>query len=302
MPWPGGLGTSLHLEGRCRDLRTPAAGAPAVVASSHLHVVTGTERDIESIVADPAVTGLQNLIGCKGGGSLRAAIGRELPNEVEQGTPVHLLLDDLAGSTLIAGFAYFPWADRMAEFEERRQNAPRRVMQGICSGFRPGASSLQEHGTQSGIAHNVARVRPLNAREDPAGWHPLDDHPPVAMRRARRIDVWSEGDQVGIDAMFRDSCWGPEGSEIAVHEYQLTAAAERATGVLTSIVARPRVLPYAECPLAAPNAEWLVGTPMRTLRSVVLERLRGTDCCTHLNDALRALAEVPVLAASLPSL
>jgi len=31
----------------------------------------------------------------------------------------------------------------------------------------------------------------------------------------------------------------------------------------------------------------------------VLERLRGVDCCTHLNDALRSLAEVPVLAAHL---
>ncbi|HET6950054.1 MAG TPA: hypothetical protein VFI47_06755 [Acidimicrobiales bacterium] len=29
------------------------------------------------------------------------------------------------------------------------------------------------------------------------------------------------------------------------------------------------------------------------------ERIRKTSCCTHLNDALRALAEVPVLAATL---
>jgi hypothetical protein len=36
------------------------------------------------------------------------------------------------------------------------------------------------------------------------------------------------------------------------------------------------------------------------LRGEVLRRLRGTDCCTHLNDALRSLAEVPVLAATLP--
>ena len=33
----------------------------------------------------------------------------------------------------------------------------------------------------------------------------------------------------------------------------------------------------------------------------VLERIRATDCCTHLNDGLRSLAEVPVLAASLPA-
>jgi hypothetical protein len=120
------------------------------------------------------------------------------------------------------------------------------------------------------------------------------------MRRARRIDVWREGGELRIDAMFRDSCWDPDGQEVAVHEYQLIAGADEAAGALTSMVATPRVLPYVECPLAARNATRLVGSPLRTLRTEVLERLRGTDCCTHLNDALRALAEVPVLAASLP--
>jgi hypothetical protein len=41
------------------------------------------------------------------------------------------------------------------------------------------------------------------------------------------------------------------------------------------------------------------GAPLRDLREVVLTRLRGTDCCTHLNDMLRDLAEVPVLMAAL---
>jgi len=36
------------------------------------------------------------------------------------------------------------------------------------------------------------------------------------------------------------------------------------------------------------------------MRTEVLQRLRATDCCTHLNDGLRSLAEVPVLAATLP--
>jgi hypothetical protein len=36
------------------------------------------------------------------------------------------------------------------------------------------------------------------------------------------------------------------------------------------------------------------------MRTAVLERLKSVDCCTHLNDGLRSLAEVPVLAATLP--
>jgi hypothetical protein len=38
---------------------------------------------------------------------------------------------------------------------------------------------------------------------------------------------------------------------------------------------------------------------MADLRSETLDRLQGTDCCTHLNDALRSLAEVPILATGL---
>jgi hypothetical protein len=300
MTWPDGLGTPLHLAGRARDLVTPFHGDPVTVASADLHAVTGRERNIETIASTPSNPDLERLVGSKAGGNLRAAIARELPGEVEAGTPLHLLLDDLAGSTLIAGFAFFRWADHLPELAQRHRNGPKRVMEGICSGFRSGATSLSSDGTQSGVAHNVASVGPLADPSDPIGWHELADHARIAMRRARRVDVWLDDDEVRIDAMFRDSCWDPDGSEVAVHEYQLIATADRATDVLTAVVAHPRVLPYVECPRAAPNAEWLVGTPMRSLRSVVLDRLRGVDCCTHLNDALRSLAEVPVLVGAVP--
>lgn len=141
---------------------------------------------------------------------------------------------------------------------------------------------------------------PLSDPDDPLGWHALDDPPLPAMRRARRIDVWDNGGILEIDAMFRDSAWDPDGTEIAVHEYQMLGQADRASGVLRSIVAVPRVLPYAECPGAAPNASRLAGTGLQAMRTEVLARLRAADCCTHLNDGLRSLAEVPVLAASLP--
>jgi hypothetical protein len=43
----------------------------------------------------------------------------------------------------------------------------------------------------------------------------------------------------------------------------------------------------------------MAGTELRAMRTEVLARLRAADCCTHLNDGLRSLAEVPILAASL---
>jgi hypothetical protein len=172
-------------------------------------------------------------------------------------------------------------------------------MQGICAGFREGSSSLLSDGSLSGLRQNTAEPGPLVDPADPLGWHVVDVQPEIAMRRARRIDVWEDDGLLSIDAMFRDSCWDPGGAEAVVHEYQILGRADPATGVLVSVEARPRVLPYVECPGAAPNATWMVGTDLRAMRTEVLERLRATDCCTHLNDGLRSLAEVPVLAASL---
>jgi len=299
MSWPDGAGTDLHLLGRARDLSTPVDGAPEVLAAAELLVVTNPLREIVRIDAEPAPDGVERLVGCRAGGNLRKSIAAELPHEVEAGTPMYLLLDDLAGSTLIAGFVFMRWRDEFPGFQERMAKGPRPYMQYICSGFRPGSIALFADGTLSGRPQNVAHPSSLNDPEDPWSWHELDDHPPMAMRRSRRIDVWREDDLLGIDAMFRDNAWDPDGQESVVHEYHIEGTADAATGVLRSVRAQPRVLPYNECTGAAPNASWMEGTELRAMRTEVLERLKSIDCCTHLNDGLRSLAEVPILAASL---
>jgi hypothetical protein len=104
-----------------------------------------------------------------------------------------------------------------------------------------------------------------------------------------------DGDRVAVDAMFRDSCRAPDGTEMSVHEYTMNATVDAATATIVDISADPRVLPFVECPSAAGNVSRLVGRRVADFRTTVVESLNGTDCCTHLNDALRALAEVPVL-------
>ena len=69
--------------------------------------------------------------------------------------------------------------------------------------------------------------------------------------------------------------------------------------MIVSLDPEPRVLPFHECPGAIANARGLIGTPLGQVRQTVLEQLRGPAGCTHLNDALRALAEVPQLLAVL---
>jgi hypothetical protein len=300
MFWPGGAGTDLHLKGGARDLLTPVEGEPEVLGEADLYVVTNPLREVVSIEADPAPRDVDRLIGSRAGGNLRASIAQELPDEVAAGTPMHLLLDDLAGCTLIAGFVFMRWLDELPGFRERMQGGGGRRMQGVCSGFQPGSVALFPDGTLSGKPQNVAHPSSLNDPDDPWSWHELPDHPPMAMRRSRRIDVWAEGDVLQIDAMFRDNAWDPDGQESVVHEYHMEGSADRTSGLLRAVTAVPRVLPYNECTGAAPNASWMAGTELRAMRTAVLERLKSVDCCTHLNDGLRSLAEVPILAASLP--
>lgn len=327
MTWPDGLSGAMRLDGRCRDLHTPAGGAgaePAVLADEEIRVTASMTRKIRAIETSPDTPRIGELAGVRAGGGLRRTLGDVVPELRDESRPRYLLLDDLGGATLIAGFVWFRWRDHLPELAEltalRQSSGPMQSMAGVCSGFRPGASSLGADGSHSGITPRTAAVPPLTDPDDPWAWHEMATPPGMAMRRARRIDVWWDGDPDGdpdvpgapgnsdgasgrgelrIDAMFRDSCWDPDGTEMAAHEYHVDAAADAATGELTWVEAQPRVLPYAECPIAAGNVDRMEGVPLAELRTEVLARLQLVDCCTHLNDALRALAEVPALAAAL---
>ena len=60
--------------------------------------------------------------------------------------------------------------------------------------------------------------------------------------------------------------------------------------------ATPRVLPWFECPEAAASAGRLAGRSLDSLRAGVRAEFLGATTCTHLNDMLRALADVEILA------
>ena len=296
--WPQDApGTVMRVDGRARDLITPHSGEPSVAAEDVLSADIEPDRTISRIESLPSRPGIEGLVGARGGGHLREALNSVLPAEKSAGSPLYLLIDDLAGSSLVAMWGWSQWVDLWEDGKLRAvegKDWSRPVMEGVCIGFRPGASSLNDDGTPR-ISLNATPVVDLPLPGDPYSWHALPDNRGVAFRRARHIDVWRD-DLLRVEAGFQDSANHPDGGRVAIHEYRLTASVDPNTFELLSVAASPGTLPYSSCPAATLNIDRLAGTPIGELRTAVLEQLARTAGCTHLNDALRALAEVPVLA------
>jgi hypothetical protein len=118
------------------------------------------------------------------------------------------------------------------------------------------------------------------------------------MRRRRLLDVapGATAGEVGVFAWFRDTFRHPDGAETVLHEYHLDATVDTGGWRILGATAAPHVLPWPECPQAAGSAERLVGATLQDLREEVRAGFVGTATCTHLNDQLRSLADVPALA------
>ena len=283
------------LLGRARDIVTPrSAGSPIICREDAFEASLRPDRSIVAIEATPARAALSRLVGERGGGGLRQALEKVVPEERRDATPLYLILDDISGVSLVAGWAWSQWdpdwlPNARAALKGFDLEKAFRSRTGICSGFAPGSSGLEPGTDRSGTP-----APDLRSREDPEGWHAFPVTDGVSMRRARRIDVWLDN-VIVVDSAFQDSATTPAGGRAVVHEYRLNLTADPTSLQVLSIRAEPRVLPFVECTMAPANLNRLIGAPLPELRDRVLAELRGTAGCTHLNDALRALAEVPAL-------
>ncbi len=303
--WPEGFGQPMMMIGRARDVLTgPDGGAPKPLAEDSFRILATSRREILEIEVEPPRPSVDALIGARGGGHLRALLAEAMPEERTSGTPLYLILDDYSGASLVAGWIWSQWTDawaeRIAENGARSTAGRNGVMTDICAGFATGSTALAEDGS-SVHPQNCAEVVSLRNPDDPEGWHEFVDHAPVSFRRARRIDVWREGGDIQIEIGFQDSGINPKGGRTAVHEYLVHAVACWPDLALAHVEVDPRVLPYRECPNAAPNAQRMIGQRLSDFRRAVLDSLPGTLGCTHLNDVLRSMAEVPQLASHLPN-
>src|SRR5262249_33136978 len=158
-----------------------------------------------------------------------------------------------------------------------------------CAGFAADAS-LVPYAKRNGIIPSVHG--PLAPPLDGAGMHAVEPLRAHGMRRFRRLDL---GLDDGFRAHFRDSHVDGDGVETIVHEYTVDGSVDTSTRTITSVAANVRVLPWQECPRAIGSAARVEGMTLSDMRSRIRAEFVGTSTCTHLNDTLRAIADLDAL-------
>lgn len=298
--WPDGPGRAHLISARGRDVVRLADGARLVIGAQHLEALIAPAGEVLSLSASPPCGDVASLAGLRAGRGLRAALARHGDLQQAQGSLVSFLLDDLAGANLVSPWALACWYGGYPAVEDRSaEHAPPRSMEGICIGFAKGAGTLDSSGRPRQDIQNSRLAGCLVHPEDPEGWHEFPEVTGPSMRRARWCDIRLEGDGVAVEAGFQDSGLSREAGRMAVHEYAVSAVATGDDLRLVRISAQPSVLPYQACWAAPGGIGALCGRALGGFRQEVPERLGAEAGCTHLNDILRSLSDVPCLAASL---
>ncbi len=292
---PDGLLGRMVMSAHARDLRTTADGGPEVLgAASIVAEVDGPSRRLQSIETSPTQDGLDALLGVVVGPGFRGKVDAAVPELRGSGSLLYLLLDDLPGAALVSGYAQL----RGDVVGKAKGDEYLGVAADLCAGWALDGSmiaAIKEHGQNPAPLGPPAPV--LSTTADPHAFHALPELAPTATRRLRRIDVGpgaADGSHP-VDVFFRDTYRGEDGEEIVVHEYSVTATVDGSARTVLAIDARPDVLPWMECPQAVASASRLVGEQLAGLRPLVRTTFVGTTTCTHLNDVLRGLADVPSL-------
>jgi hypothetical protein len=286
----------VRLTARGRDLQTGRDGTATVLGTSTVEAVIRfvPDRLVVAITADPAAD-LGGLVGVRASSGFRQALDGALPGEATTHSLRYQLLDDVPTATLVSGYAMGAGGVHPPRgMFDLSRNAD------LCAGWATGATllaGLEEDGQVPVVTGPEAP--PLERADDPLAWHAVGPLEPHGMRRRRRIDVWGDDDGgFAVECFFRDTHLDADGLETVIHEYTVHGVVDAATMCFTACDADVGALPWMECPAAAASATRLVGTPVGDVRSRVRETFVGTTTCTHLNDTLRSLADLPALVAA----
>jgi hypothetical protein len=298
----------VRVHGESRDEVTDTEGVVRVDSSAVFDVETSGGL-IASLTCDPLELDADVLVGQPLRQGFRARVREQHDGG---GRPLGLLLDDVSGGLIAAGYVHAidglyasarPSGTSQGTSIIERDETPRGFQQAdLCSGWRADGTMM--------VAIRAGEPLPFKATasvaEVPEGaaW-PERAIPVPGLRRYRRMDVvpgtTDDGDAAWlVDAWFRDTHRNTRAECGALHEYTVHLVAHAADHEIVDVRAIPHALPWDECPFAGEMVGKLAGLRLDDLRSQVTKVLRGIESCTHLTNELRELADVPYLASLLP--
>lgn len=278
--------------------RARIAGEEWITAQMHFDAV------VEAFAASNREADLAALAGLRVGGPLRKAVAETMPEEPANSTLLYRMIDDMAGGAFLSGAAWQTWlAGGMNDFA-RAIDAPSIMdmkMEGMCISYRPGSPALLPDGRQNDrFAYRSVAPIAVDPDGDPDAWHPVLHFDTPNQSRLRYMDVWRADGKVHALFGFQDSAAFP-GTELRrlFHEYRGTVVMDPESLVLEAIEMEFGSLPYTTCHAAAQTPEALIGRSLADFRQTVIDVLKGTAGCTHLNDCLRTLQDVPAMVRTL---
>jgi len=316
---PEGFQGPALVDARARDLYTSADGTAVVLAEASFTARHGFPGNTLLDITASGGADLDDLVGVGIAGGFRAKAAASLASRadtVDEGTwgLLNQLLDDLAGATLVAGYAgqyAATVAETRADEPDREPNddgdrpkagtagAQMMIAQGdLCAGWGNDAVLMTNLRATGVIMTPLGPAAPPIADpDDPDAWHFMGALTPNGMRRLRRLDLGpSEADgSCALEVHFRDGHVDEHGLERCLHEYLIRGRVDPETETITEIRTTAHVLPWQECPGAVGSAQRLIGRPLAGLRPMVRTEFTGATTCTHLNDTLRSLQDIPLL-------
>jgi len=303
--WPDGIGRNYEMISRARDLFTGASpdettlcGEDWVTAQMQIDTV------VNSFSASRCAAELSQLTGLRVGGQLRKAVAEALPDEPRNSTRLYRMIDDMAGGAFLSGASWQSWlAGGMDDYAKAigMGSVMKMVMEGTCQTYAPGSPALHPDGRQNQeLAYRSIGLIAADRSVDPDAWHEMPAFDGPNQSRLRFMDVWREGGKVRVTFGFQDSSAFP-GTDLRrlFHEYRGQAVVDPDNFILEEIEMEFGSLPYTLCHNAAVSPQQLVGRSLADFRKTVIDLLKGTAGCTHLNDSLRTLQDVPALVRTL---
>lgn len=304
---PDGANGPVTLVARGRDLITRADSSAEVIDEASVEAsVEFPARVITALRTQPDDPRTAALTGLRAASGFRGAVLDAVADR--RGGVLFQLLDDLPTALLVSGVAMLDLGavspkQALANAAAPAQPPPRdigvNVRTDLCAGWVAGGTLMQQLEQMGDALPRRRPEAPALVTDDPLAWHATDPLPAHGMRRRRRLDAWFEQNLVEVETFFRDSHMDAEGRETIVHEYTVQATYDPATGRFVGAHADFGALPWPECPGALLSARRIVGQEPEGLRTYVRDEFVGPSTCTHLNDTIRSLEDLPKLLAPL---